>query len=243
MGLSLVALHNRLDVLQKPFKPIAPHILVSLTIEVLGRPPYDLGCQTGLCGRLEQRQLIELVIFIVNDDKAGNSGVLFEPRQDFVTARALGHVRRYVDERNAPVLGAKEPSRVVSPGGGQDDLRAGLFKQALKAHKQTLIDHVWEFAWVGRLLAVQNAVNIQENDLHLFYDFPQISQPGGITTTRNPGRRGAHVRITELAQRVTINHSDGRFLTPPSAVLTVRGNEAPSGPAGLFLLTASASRR
>jgi hypothetical protein len=90
MGLSLVALHNRLDVLQKPFKPIAPHILVSLTIEVLGRPPYDLGCQTGLCGRLEQRQLIELVIFIVNDDKAGNSGVLFEPRQDFVPTRPGG---------------------------------------------------------------------------------------------------------------------------------------------------------
>ena len=40
--LSLVALNNRFDVLQEPFKSIGAHILISFSHKILGPAPHDL---------------------------------------------------------------------------------------------------------------------------------------------------------------------------------------------------------
>ena len=62
------------------------------------------------------------------------------------------------------MLGTEEARRVVTPCRGEHDIGAAALQETFEACKQRGIDNVRQLARVRCPLALQNAVDIEEND-------------------------------------------------------------------------------
>ena len=92
--------------------------------------------------------------------------MLGKPFQHFLAARTLRPVGTNVDEWHTPVFCCEHAYRVASPRGGKYYFRVGLLEQPFETRKKLLVDDVGKLARVWSLIAIQHAVDIQEDDLH-----------------------------------------------------------------------------
>lgn len=85
---------------------------------------------------LKQRQLIQLVILVVDHREACHLRMPLKPGANLIAARPLWHVGRDADKRNTPVFGTEgRAGRIVSPGRGQDHLRTSAIKKTFNLAK------------------------------------------------------------------------------------------------------------
>src|ERR1700743_2524322 len=89
-----------------------------------------------------------------------------EPGEHFVAARAFGPVGTHVDERHAPMSCGEQSDRVAPPRRREHYLCAGSVEKLFQPSQQLLVDNVGKLAWVRRLVAVQDAVDVQKYHLH-----------------------------------------------------------------------------
>lgn len=78
----------------------------------------------------------------------------------------MRHVRRYADKGNAVIFGAEKAGWIVTPGRGQHDLRAGTFQNPLEPRQKFPIDNIRKLPGIGRLVGIQDAVDIKKYNLH-----------------------------------------------------------------------------
>jgi len=62
------------------------------------------------------------------------------------------------------MLCAKEACGIVPPRRGEHDLGVSALHETLEHLQQRRTDNVWESPWIGRSLAVEHAINVEEND-------------------------------------------------------------------------------
>src|SRR4030081_2155992 len=82
------------------------------------------------------------------------------------------------------MLRTEESRRVISPRRREDDLRASALKETIEACQQYRIDNIRQLPRIRCLFAIENAINIQEDNLHAEAP-PQIERnvsPTSITS-------------------------------------------------------------
>jgi hypothetical protein len=114
----------------------------------------------------EPDSTIQFIIFIVDDSEARNILMLLKPRTNLISTRPFRHVWCDADKRNSTPLGAKYASRIVTPGRGQNNLRAGAVQKTSKSRQKSSIDYVGKTAGICGLVAVQDTINVQKNHFH-----------------------------------------------------------------------------
>src|SRR3954464_8281260 len=165
-ALALVALEQRTDILSDASDAAVAHGLIGLSVEIPLHPLDDLNGYSGFGRGLEQRQIVQCVVLIIDHHEAGDPRMIRKPGGYLAGAPTPRLVRTDVDEGYAPMLGGKHADRVTPPARGKHDLGAGAIQQLFEASQQLLVDDVGEFARIGRLVAIEDAVDVQKNDLH-----------------------------------------------------------------------------
>src|SRR5579871_1552390 len=89
--LVLMPLEPRFEVLKKALRPAATHVAVGQTSQIGGDPVTDVLSKPGRAERLKQRQLVELVILVVDDRVTLDLGMAGDPGQDLVASRRMRH--------------------------------------------------------------------------------------------------------------------------------------------------------
>src|SRR3978361_1097438 len=93
-----------MNVLPKPCEGAGPHRLISFAVQILFHCFYDLRGESGLARRLEGREIVQVIIFIVDYCKTGGRRVGGDPSKYFFRARPPGYIRADIDEGHAPML-------------------------------------------------------------------------------------------------------------------------------------------
>jgi hypothetical protein len=79
-----VADDERAEVLKHPDQLVPAHVLVGLAVEVIGGAVDDVVGQPATPQRLKQGQLVQLVVFIVDDDEPLDVGMATKPFEEGV---------------------------------------------------------------------------------------------------------------------------------------------------------------
>jgi hypothetical protein len=165
--LTLVQFQGSMHVLNDPRDSTTSHVFLGFSLQIPNEPVHYFLRQTGQSRRLEERELIQFVVFVVDDSIALHLRMPLEPRKHLVATGLPWHVGGDVDKRNAPMLGTEESGRIISPRRGQDNFRPAPLKKAQKALQQLWINNIGKFPRIGRFLAIKNTIDVQKNDLHL----------------------------------------------------------------------------
>jgi len=67
------------DVLKHANELVAAHVFVGLAIEVIGSRSDDFVCHPSTPRRLKERQSVELIILVVNDNESFNIWMASKP--------------------------------------------------------------------------------------------------------------------------------------------------------------------
>src|SRR5437762_4952821 len=182
-----VASQYRIDVLHHADQPGAALILVRLALKIFSNSRSDLVGEAGPWRGLEQRQVVELVVLVIEHDIAVHLRMDSQPFKNFLRARLFGEVRRYVNERYPVMLRGKYAYRIIAPRRCKHDRGTGFAQQLLKSSEQRLVDDVRKTTRVRRLSTIKNSINIQENDLHGVFSICD-SPAGSSCSTKRCGR-------------------------------------------------------
>jgi hypothetical protein len=134
-------------------------------------------------GRLEERQIIQLIIIVIDHDISFHVWMLSEPQKNLLPARSLRKIRDNVDIANAPVARTKETRRIVTPIRDQNDFRASPRYHTQKDSKKPAVNNVGQFARIRRFLAIENAVDIEK---YYFDDVLSAAQMSDIIRLLKP---------------------------------------------------------
>jgi hypothetical protein len=89
-----------------------------------------------------------------------------KPFQHFLSTRIFWLIRANVDEWHAPVFCRQQADGVASPGGGQHDHCLGALEKRIEARQELPIDDVRKPPRIGCFVAIQDAVDVKEDDFH-----------------------------------------------------------------------------
>src|SRR5436190_93930 len=146
-----VASQYRIDVLHHADQPGAALILVRLALKIFSNSRSHLVGEPGSWRGLEQRQVVELVVLVIEHDIAVHLRMDPQPFKNFLGTRLFGEVRRYINERYTVMLRGKYAYRIISPCRCKHDGGTGFVQQFLKPGEQRLVHAVREATRVGRL--------------------------------------------------------------------------------------------
>src|SRR6202000_143404 len=89
-----------------------------------------------------------------------------QPRDDFVAAGTLRHVGHQIPIGNAMMPCAEQARWIKAPGRDHNGPGPGPRHPAPDPAYEPLLSDVGEFAGIRRVARVENAVDIEEDDLH-----------------------------------------------------------------------------
>src|SRR4051812_17444246 len=127
-NLTLVTDNQRANVLADTDDFVAAHVFVGLPIQVIGRI-VDQGIGEPRTPQwLKKRQAIQLIIFIIDDDKPLDIRMVMKPSEDGLASWFARQIRGAGDEWDAIGPGAVQARRIVPPIGRQHDFCACEFE-------------------------------------------------------------------------------------------------------------------
>jgi hypothetical protein len=122
--------------------------------------------QAGRAGGLEKRQIVELIVIVVNDCVPLDLRVLSQPGADLIPAGALWQIRDNVCISDAPVARAEQASGVVAPIRNENDLCTGPEHQLPECAQKPSVHDIGQVPWIGRFGAIEDPVDVEKNNPH-----------------------------------------------------------------------------
>src|SRR5947209_12151492 len=111
---ALMAGKQRAEVLKDANELVVPHVPVGFAIEVVCGGPHHFIRYSGAPGGLKERQIVQLVILVIDDNETFDIGMPPQPIGDRIASGLLWQIRCRIDERDAVMPGAEHARRVIA---------------------------------------------------------------------------------------------------------------------------------
>lgn len=149
-----------MDVLAEAHERRLAHRLIRPTAQIFYDPLCNLGRNPCSAARLKQRQVVEAIAFIINDDVAVNLLVRREPLKHLLAPGNPASVWANVVERDTIKLRGKKADRIGSPRRRENDSCSRPAHQVFEHGEEIGVYDVRELTWIGGRVGVQDPIDV-----------------------------------------------------------------------------------